>query len=120
MSFFSESRALEVLDLHNNHIACINVNGLLALKILNLEGNCIIHANRFEEVSEITDLNLKRNKIESIGGIGHLSGLKKFFLSHNQIANFSDCLEVFKLVNLVGKSATHMTGGSNNYTLSSI
>ena len=65
-SYFKESRYLEVLDLHNNHITNIDLYGLTGLKLLNLEGNCIINATNFADISCLVDLNLKRNKASII------------------------------------------------------
>ena len=82
---------LDVLDLHSNKIGKIeNIGHLSELRVLNLANNLITHveANSLSGLVSLTEINLRRNLIESVQGLSNCPRLQRIFLSNNRIEKF--------------------------------
>ncbi|XP_020714197.1 uncharacterized protein LOC101449512 [Ceratitis capitata] len=101
----SLKQTLRVLDLHGNKIASIanKLNCLQELKSLNLAGNLLRHigANDFNGLTQLRELNLKRNKIKRINGFEHLTALERLWLCHNELHRVDDMASIAKAINLL-------------------
>lgn len=82
---------IEVLDLHGNQLTHINgLNSLSELKVLNLAGNQIrfVGTTDFSSLVSLQELNLRRNKIKKILGLGESPSLVKIFVSNNNLQKY--------------------------------
>ncbi|XP_011187169.1 uncharacterized protein LOC105215103 [Zeugodacus cucurbitae] len=98
-------QTLRVLDLHGNKISSIagKLSCLQELKSLNLAGNLLrqIGPNDFAGLTQLRELNLKRNKIKRINGFHHLSALERLWLCHNELHRVDDMASIAKATNLL-------------------
>ncbi|XP_049314018.1 uncharacterized protein LOC105232816 [Bactrocera dorsalis] len=98
-------QTLRVLDLHGNKINNVanKLNCLQELKSLNLAGNLLrqIGPNDFSGLTELRELNLKRNKIKRINGFQHLTALERLWLCHNELHRVDDMASIAKATNLL-------------------
>jgi leucine-rich repeat-containing protein 49 len=88
---------LEVLDLHGNQLTSLaGLSPLADLKVLNAAGNQLrmVTENELRGLSALEELNLRRNRIRRVEGIGHASKLVKLFLSNNNITTYVYNLKV--------------------------
>lgn len=96
---------LRVLDLHGNKLCSIanKINCLKELKSLNLAGNQIrqINHNDFMGLSNLKELNLKRNKLKRINGFQHLSSLERLWLCHNDLHKVDDMSSIAQAYNVI-------------------
>ncbi|XP_073841266.1 uncharacterized protein [Musca autumnalis] len=96
---------LRVLDLHGNKICSIanKINCLRELRSLNLAGNQIrqINHNDFMGLSNLKELNLKRNKLKRINGFQHLCSLERLWLCHNDLHKVDDMSSIAQAFNIV-------------------
>lgn len=101
----SLSQTLRVLDLHGNKINNVanKLNCLQELKSLNLAGNLLrqIGPNDFSGLTQLRELNLKRNKIKRINGFQHLTALERLWLCHNELHRVDDMASIAKATNLL-------------------
>jgi leucine-rich repeat-containing protein 49 len=82
---------LEVLDLHGNQLTSLaGLSPLADLKVLNAAGNQLrmVTENELRGLSALEELNLRRNRIRRVEGIGHATKLVKLFLSNNNITTY--------------------------------
>lgn len=95
---------LRVLDLHGNKITSIaqKIAQLQELRSLNLAGNGLkqIGCDDFKGLTQLKELNLKRNKIRKINGFDDLRSLERFWLCHNDLQKIEDMASVAKAINL--------------------
>ncbi|CAD7082790.1 unnamed protein product [Hermetia illucens] len=100
----SVKNTLRVLDLHGNKIANIvnRINCLQHLKSLNLAGNQIrqINPNDFAGMTNLKELNLKRNRIKRVYGFNNLVNLERLWLCHNDIHRVDDMYSIGDATNL--------------------
>lgn len=83
---------LEVLDLHGNQLTSLaGLSPLADLKVLNAAGNQLrmVTENELRGLSALEELNLRRNRIRRVEGIGHAPKLVKLFLSNNNITTYA-------------------------------
>lgn len=98
---------LDVLDLHDNLLDTADgFDDLLSLRVLNLAGNRISRLYTLAHLSNLVELNLKRNSLLSLHPVdvpdissrsmSCIPGSLKFlFLSHNKYVFCEDILLVF-------------------------
>lgn len=100
----SVKTTLRVLDLHGNKITSIaqKICQLHELKSLNLAANSLrqIHEDDFKGLTQLKELNIKRNRIKKINGFDDLHALERLWMCHNDIEklNHLSCLK--KVLNL--------------------
>jgi leucine-rich repeat-containing protein 49 len=69
--------------------------------VLNLAGNKIRWVDNLSSLQSLTELNLRRNMIESVSELDKLPTLQRVFLSHNKIARFLDIQCIFNVKFLI-------------------
>ena len=89
---------LDVLDLHSNAISSLGrVGHLTELRVLNLAGNRIDRVDgSVRGMRSLTELNLRRNNIESCADLDLLPSLQRLFLSNNALQTLRSIACVLK------------------------
>lgn len=100
----SVRKTLRVLDLHGNKISTITqkICQLHELKSLNLAGNSLkqIQNDDFKGLTQLKELNIKRNRIRKINGFDDLCALERLWLCHNDLQKVDDMWCIAKAINL--------------------
>jgi Leucine-rich repeat (LRR) protein len=107
---------LEELYLGHNNISKISDLGLhrlSQLKVLYLQGNCIMKVDGLEQMTNLLELVLDKNQIKAIDNVSFLSliNLKELHIKENRLkslANF-DCLPSLKILFLTGNRIHEMS-----------
>eukprot|EP00002_Diphylleia_rotans_P034662 TRINITY_DN7476_c0_g1_i3.p1 TRINITY_DN7476_c0_g1~~TRINITY_DN7476_c0_g1_i3.p1 ORF type:complete len:681 (+),score=99.36 TRINITY_DN7476_c0_g1_i3:149-2191(+) len=96
-----ESLQLDVLDLHSNQIERIEcLSHMTELRVLNLAGNLLRNVTALQPLTNLVDLNIRRNLIEALQGVDNLSSIQRLFASSNKISTFRDIHSLQRLTSL--------------------
>ena len=66
-----------------------------------MAGNRINIVNNLSSLVSLTELNLRRNNIDSVTGLNQLPALQRVFLSHNSISRLDDVRCLFEVSYLI-------------------
>ena len=79
---------MKKLNLQGNKITALAPINLRNLVHVNLNNNRIISLDDFEGHAKIEVLEVRKNRLMSLKGLGNMASLKELYLADNQLSSF--------------------------------
>ena len=99
-SAITDLSKLQSLNLNNNKITKIDVSKLTDLTELSISQNGLESIDSISKLMKLNDVNLSGNKLTSVEALKDLTGLEMLNLSNNQIKDISSLKNLAKLYDL--------------------